>query len=163
MNYKDYCPERYTEIENYELAKADNFKGWECHHRLGEHCFSREELIKFDLYLNRTPAELIFLTTGDHSKIHHRLDKGVNKAWETNRGRKNTPEQISRISAATKEAMKNVSYDKLSYWKGKKQTEEQKALKTKRIRERSEAYWKYKAEGGELKYNDFCKKFYTRS
>ena len=71
--------------------------------------------------------------------------------------------KILATSELYKEAMKNVSYDKLSYWKGKKQTEEQKALKTKRIRERSEAYWKYKAEGGELKYNDFCKKFYTRS
>lgn len=31
-----YCPEHYQEIENYELAKADDFKGWICHHRNGE-------------------------------------------------------------------------------------------------------------------------------
>ena len=24
-------------IENYEKAKADNFKGWDCHHRLETH------------------------------------------------------------------------------------------------------------------------------
>ena len=37
MEYKyrllEYCKE-YQKIENYELAKADNFKGWEIHHRL---------------------------------------------------------------------------------------------------------------------------------
>lgn len=46
MNYmirlRTYCRDNITKIENYELAKADNFKGWEIHHRLeltldGEH------------------------------------------------------------------------------------------------------------------------------
>ena len=33
-NFEWYCknPEK---IENYEKAKADNFKGWCCHHRKG--------------------------------------------------------------------------------------------------------------------------------
>ena len=35
-NYMDFCPEHYMEIENYELAKSDNFVGWVCHHRNGE-------------------------------------------------------------------------------------------------------------------------------
>lgn len=30
-----YCPEHYMEIENYDLALADNFEGWICHHRNG--------------------------------------------------------------------------------------------------------------------------------
>lgn len=162
MNYKDYCPERYTEIENYELAKADNFKGWQCHHRLGEHCFTREELVEYGLYFDRTPSELIFLTKEEHSRLHNNISKGTEKAWEVNRGRKNTPEQIRRISAATKEAMKDVPYDKLAFWKGKKQTEEQKSKRTLRVRERAEAYKKYKAEGGKLMYNDFQKKFFPR-
>lgn len=162
MNYKDYCPERYTEIENYELAKADNFKGWECHHRLGEHCFTTEELMKYGLYFDRTPAELIFLTTGDHSIIHHRLDKAVSIAQKVNTGRKNTPEQIRRISAATKEAMKDVPYDKLAFWKDKKQSEEHKLKRTLKTRERAEAYRKYKVEGGELMFNDFQKTFFPR-
>ena len=29
-----YCSECETLIENYDKAKADNFKGWELHHRL---------------------------------------------------------------------------------------------------------------------------------
>ena len=27
-----YCKD-YENIENYEKALADNFKGWDCHHR----------------------------------------------------------------------------------------------------------------------------------
>lgn len=37
-----------------------------------------------------------------------------------NLGKKRTPEQRERISKATKEGMKNVPYEKLAYWKGKK-------------------------------------------
>ena len=142
--------------------RADNFKGWHCHHRLGEHCFTRDELIKFDLYYNRTPEELIFVTLEEHSRLHNNISKGSEKAWEVNRGRKNKPEQLLRISAATKEAMKDVPYDKLAFWKGKKQTEEQKLKKSMKTKERSEAYRKYKAEGGELMFNDFQKKFFPR-
>lgn len=35
-NYKRYC-KNYQDIENYEKAKADNFKGWVPHHRLETH------------------------------------------------------------------------------------------------------------------------------
>ena len=35
FSYVEDCnPEQ---IENYELAKADDFKGWHCHHRLETH------------------------------------------------------------------------------------------------------------------------------
>ena len=52
-------------IENYELAKKYDFKGWEIHHRLETHTsdgekrtvnISRNELIALDMYYNR-PAE----------------------------------------------------------------------------------------------------------
>jgi hypothetical protein len=71
----------YTNIENYELAKADNFKGWHCHHRLELHPdgsirFSRNSLIKLNLYINRPASELIFLRASEHTKLH-----GVNR-WE---------------------------------------------------------------------------------
>ena len=79
-----YCPNRYTEIENYELAKEYNFKGWCCHHKLGEHCFTKEELIKFDLYYNSSPHELIFLPSNiklgkkhnliTHAELHHKKE-----------------------------------------------------------------------------------------
>ena len=66
-----FCPEHYKEIENYELAKADNFKGWVCHHRNGEE-FSKEWLINNNMYYNRSdPHEFKFVTREEHNKIHH--------------------------------------------------------------------------------------------
>lgn len=78
MEYKyrllSYC-KNYWEIENYELAKKDNFKGWVCHHRYeiddkGECKYTVDELKELNLYYDRPPFELIFLTTKEHAKIH---------------------------------------------------------------------------------------------
>ena len=88
--FRYYCktPEL---IENYELAKADNFKGWNCHHRLETHNsdgerrlidISSEELVALDMYYNRPPEELIFLTAKDHYRLHY---KGKPKSEETKR------------------------------------------------------------------------------
>lgn len=75
-----YCiPEQIEQIENYELAKKDNFKGWCIHHRLEIHNsdgekrlvnLSREELIALDMYYNRPANELVFLTKSEHIKLH---------------------------------------------------------------------------------------------
>ena len=64
-------------IQNYELAKADNFKGWTIHHKLELHSdyslrFTRESLIKLDLYYNRPPNELIWMRTKEHIGIHNK-------------------------------------------------------------------------------------------
>lgn len=65
-----FCSDHYQEIENYELAKADNFEGWVCHHRNGEQ-FSRNWLVKNNMYYNRTdPHEFKFVTTEEHNRIH---------------------------------------------------------------------------------------------
>jgi hypothetical protein len=63
-------------IENYELAKADNFKGWMLHHRLecnldGSYAHSAEELKRLGMYYNRPYYELIYLTNAEHSKLHY--------------------------------------------------------------------------------------------
>lgn len=82
--YQAFCIENEWElIENYELAKADNFKGWDCHHRLELHSdgslrFTRESLKKLDLYLNRPASELIFLTHSEHARIHNISKKEYN-------------------------------------------------------------------------------------
>lgn len=75
-----YCiPEQIEQIENYELAKKDNFDGWDIHHRLETHNsdgqrrlvnLSREELIALDMYYNRPANELAFLTRPEHTKLH---------------------------------------------------------------------------------------------
>jgi hypothetical protein len=74
-----YCiPEQIEQIENYELAKKDNFKGWHIHHRL--ECIetgavvnsTRQDLIDWGIYFNRPANELIFLTGSEHIKLHNR-------------------------------------------------------------------------------------------
>ena len=78
-NFKRFCKEP-EKIENYEKALADNFKGWECHHRLqtwnsgGERRLvniSAAELQALGMYYNRPASELIFLTTREHRLLHN--------------------------------------------------------------------------------------------
>ena len=77
-NHTLFCPEHYTEIENYELAKADNFVGWICHHRNGEH-HSVDWLKEHDMYYNREdPSEFKFVTVSEHCSINHYDSKALN-------------------------------------------------------------------------------------
>jgi hypothetical protein len=73
---------RCNEIENYDAALKDNFVDWVCHHKLGEHCFTRKELIAKGLYFNRTPGELIFVKREDHAHLH------LKYKWANCKGRK---------------------------------------------------------------------------
>ncbi len=62
-------------IENYELAKADNFTGWLIHHRLeltinGEFVHTLNELKRLNMYYNRPPYELIWMRRNEHSSMH---------------------------------------------------------------------------------------------
>lgn len=63
-----YCKINYECIENYELAKADNFDPdkWHLHHRL-EYYWSKETLIKKGLYDNINPEALIWLPKEEHN------------------------------------------------------------------------------------------------
>lgn len=82
--YQAFCVEsEWPLIENYELAKADNFKGWDCHHRLELHPdysvrFNKKSLQDLDLYYNRPANELIFLTHAEHARIHS-IGRGINE------------------------------------------------------------------------------------
>lgn len=74
-----FCiPEEIEQIENYELAKADNFSGWDIHHRLecvetgGEVNRTAKELQDLGFYYNRPANELIFLTKSEHTSLHNR-------------------------------------------------------------------------------------------
>ncbi len=77
-SFEYYCNEAEN-IENYKAAKADNFKGWDCHHRLETHNSSgerrlvditAEELIALGMYYNRPATELIFLRACEHTTLH---------------------------------------------------------------------------------------------
>ena len=74
-NKERYCCESLEEVENYELAKANNFEGWDLHHRLeinehGKVRFTMKQLKKLDLYYNRPASELIWLTRKEHRRMH---------------------------------------------------------------------------------------------
>jgi len=72
-SYKKFCPNHYTEIENYFEALKDDFKGWTCHHRNGEE-FSVEWLKANNMYYNRSdPHEFKFMRTYEHKSLHGRI------------------------------------------------------------------------------------------
>ena len=94
--YKQYCKD-YENIENYDKAKADNFVGWDCHHRLETHTpdgkrrdvdVSHKELKALGMYYHRPAEELIFLTRREHNAF--------------NKGKKHTEETKKKIGAASK-------------------------------------------------------------
>ena len=68
--WKKICT-NYTLIENYELAKADDFWGWLVHHKKEiELNKSMKELKDIGLYYNVPPEDLIFMRRGEHSILH---------------------------------------------------------------------------------------------
>ena len=78
MDKSCYC-DNIESVENYEAVKKDNFKGWQCHHRLETHNsdgerrpvdISLKELIVLDMYYHRPAEELIFMTTLEHKRLH---------------------------------------------------------------------------------------------
>ena len=79
-NFEKFCKD-YTNIENYEKAKAGNFKGWCIHHRLETHNsdgerrlvnISAAELQALGMYYNRPASELIFMKHGEHTQLHQK-------------------------------------------------------------------------------------------
>ena len=70
---------KIDQIENYQLALKNDFKGWLTHHRLETHDsdgkirlvgLTVQELKAMDMYYKRPPEELIFLKRDEHEKIH---------------------------------------------------------------------------------------------
>ena len=123
-NFEKFCksPEN---IENYEKAKADNFKGWDCHHRLETHNsdgkrrdvdISVEELISIGMYFDRPAYELIFLPSSEHISLHK-------KGKTYFKGKHHTAEAKKRISEA-QTGENNSMHGKSPWNKGKKMSEE---------------------------------------
>ena len=128
-SFKYYCKD-YENIENYEKALADNFKGWEVHHRLetrnsdGERRLvdiTADELKVLDMYYNRPADELIFMTIYEHSRLHMKgkhlseeTRKKIGSASKGNKyalGYKHSEEAKNKISEAMK-GEKNPFYGK---------------------------------------------------
>ena len=143
MGYKQYCKEP-EKIENYEKAKKDNFKGWECHHRLETHTsdgkrrevdITQKELKALRMYYNRSPEELIFLTTREHSAFNKgkkRSDETRRKLSEVKKGENNPNygkpawNKGKKFSEETRKKMRESHKDQIPWSKGKKFSEEHK-------------------------------------
>lgn len=125
--YKRYCKD-IENVENFEKAAADNFKGWQLHHILETHNSDGErrlvditasELVKLGMYYNRPAEELIFLT----SREHNAFNKGKPKSEETrkklseaHKGKQFSEEHKKKLSES-KKGENNSMY-------GKKHSEE---------------------------------------
>lgn len=135
---KKYCKD-FTKIENYEKA-VENPEMWDCHHRLETHNsdgekrlvdLSVKELIALDMYYDRSPEELIFLTKTEHHKLHTEgkcpleetkkkisetlkgrchLEEHKRKNSEAHKGRSHSEEHKRKISEACKHPKKKIYY-----------------------------------------------------
>ena len=95
-------------VENFDLALQDEFKGWVLHHRLGEF-ITTKRLKENDLYENRPPEELKFVTHQEHVLVHNRTfisrmnddekKTFLKKISEAIKGTKRTAEQRKNYSA----------------------------------------------------------------
>ena len=94
-HFERYC-KNYENIENYQKAKTDNFKGWHCHHRLETHNSDGErrlvditpaELQALGMYLYRPASELIFLTISEHHSLHKPSEESKKKMSEAKKGK----------------------------------------------------------------------------
>ena len=132
-NYRNHCDEyqrlrvckEYWKIENYELAKADNFKGWIMHHKLEigtDYRNSAADLKLMNLYFDRPPEELIFLPLREHVSLHMKGKKLSEeqrlKCANGMKGKHLSDEHKRKISEAGK--------GKHKCWLGKKFTDEHK-------------------------------------
>ena len=121
--FERYCKD-YKNIENYEAAKKDAFKGWDCHHILETSTsdgkrrlvnITQKELIALGMYYNRPAEELIFLTKSEHKLLH--------KDWL---GKHHTEETKQKLREAAKNWTEEHKNKAAEAMKGKHHSDETK-------------------------------------
>lgn len=93
-----YCSEDISNIENYELAIADDSQCWDLHHRMEIHedyINTREELKLMNIYYDRPASELIFIPHSEHISMHCKQRTGSRNPCY---GRKQSEEARKKIS-----------------------------------------------------------------
>ena len=149
-----YCKDDISLIENYDKAIADTTQTWECHHKDEiDLKLSRKELIIKKLYYGVPANKLIFLTKGEHTRIHWtgrkhtkktknkmKLVKSLNPLLGEKNGmfgKHHSEESKKKISEARKGA---IPWNKGKHPKGKPHSEETK----RKMSEARKAYWEHK-------------------
>ena len=140
-NFEKYCTEPEN-IENYDKAKKNNFKGWDCHHRLETHNsdgerrlvgITKKELIALGIYYNRPAEELIFLTSREHSRLHR---KGKCLSEETRNKMREAKQNISEETRKKmSEAKQNISEETRNKMREAKKGKHRSEETRKKIRE----------------------------
>ena len=139
-----YCKEDPSLIENYDKAINDNTQIWECHHRLETDLnLSMQELKDRNLYYDRPPSELIFLTKAEHSRIHYE------QYWSDPDNKKKQSEKLKQYYEDP-ETRKKKSEQKKQYYEDpenrKKQSEKSKQYwldpeYRNNVTEKNKQYW----------------------
>ena len=153
-----YCDD-IESVENYEKAKTDDFRGWDCHHRLETHTSDgdkrainiyKKELIALGMYFYRPANELIFLTRKEHNRLHnsfkgkHHSDESKKKLSAAHKGK--------HLSEKTKLKISNAIKGELHPMYGKHHTEEaRKKISDAALKRNEERHW---YNNGEI--NKFC-------
>ena len=111
-NWRAFCKESLDQIDNYQQALAEKFKGWCIHHRLeiqpdGTRV-SMQELKSKGLYYGRPASELIFMRCGENKRLHligNTNTKGrtlsaehCKKIAEANKGKHHSTEARKKMS-----------------------------------------------------------------
>ena len=83
----NYCKDDIRKIENFDKAITDRTVIWHCHHRLeltldNKFANSAKSLIRMDMYYNRPYYELIFLPPVEHTVLHNKSKKSVERKCE---------------------------------------------------------------------------------
>lgn len=124
-HFKLYCKE-YWKIENYNEALADNFIGWDCHHRLeltinGEFAHTHDSLKRLNMYYNRPYFELIFLKQIDHNRLHRcgviHTEITRNKIACALKGKSKSDEHKRKVSESKKGTHRVIIDGKVRYIK----------------------------------------------
>ena len=149
-----YCKDDISLIENYDKAIADTTQTWECHHKDEiDLKLSRKELIIKKLYYGVPANKLIFLTKGEHTRIHWTGRKHTKKTKDKMKlvkslnpllgekngmfGKHHSEESKKKMSEARKGA---IPWNKGKHPKGKPHSEETK----RKMSEARKAYWEHK-------------------
>ena len=149
-----YCKDDISLIENYEQAIADTTQTWECHHKDEiDLKLSRKELIVKKLYYGVPADKLVFLTKGEHTRIHWTGKKHTEKTKDKMKlvkslnplcgekngmfGKHHSEESKKKMSESRKGA---IPWNKGKHPKGKPHSEETK----RKMSEARKAYWEHK-------------------